>query len=94
MLLQKTKNNIIHYPQLDTVLMVEEFIKKHSGEFNKKKIWENLPKKMMYQTYNVIFNYLNDSKKIAKDKKGNIAWIWDPIGVEKFLSKPNLKWNK
>ena len=28
--------NILHYPQLDTVLMVEEFIKEHSGEYQKK----------------------------------------------------------
>ena len=27
---------IFHYPRLDTVLMVEEFIKEHSGEFTKK----------------------------------------------------------
>ena len=91
-ILNNTK--ILHYPQLDTVLMVEEFIKDHSGEFKKKDLWSNLPKKMMYQTYCVIFDYLYDSKKIAKDSDGKIAWIWDPEGVEKFLSKPNLMWRK
>ncbi len=30
-----SKNKIIHYPQLDTVLMVEEFIKEHSGSIRK-----------------------------------------------------------
>jgi len=32
------RENILRYPRLDTVLMVEEFIKKHDGEFKKKKI--------------------------------------------------------
>ncbi len=85
-------NQILHYPQLDTVLMVEEFIKNHSGEFKKKTLWSNLPKKMMYQTFCVIFDYLHESKKIAKDSEGKIAWIWDPEGVDKFLSNPNLRW--
>lgn len=26
---------ILHYPQLDTILMVEKFIKENSGEFKK-----------------------------------------------------------
>ncbi|MFP4402182.1 MAG: hypothetical protein ACLFPL_03025 [Candidatus Nanoarchaeia archaeon] len=87
----KVNTNILHYPQLDTVLMVEEFIKEHSGEYKKKSLWENLPKRMMYQTYQVIFDYLLDSGKIAKDKKGNIAWIWNPELVKKYLDKPNLR---
>lgn len=90
----RNTDDILHYPQLDTVLMVEEFIREHSGDFKKKSLWENLPKKMMYQTFCVIFDYLSDSRKIAKDSEGKIAWIWDPEGVEKYLSKPNLKWKK
>ncbi len=80
---------ILHYPQLDTVLMVEEFIKKHSGEFKKRRLWEHLPKKVMYQTFCVIFEYLLDSGKIAVDREGKIAWIWNPELVKRFL-KPDL----
>ena len=89
--INNSNNEILHYPQLDTVLMVEEFIREHSGEFKKKSLWENLPKKMMYQTYCVIFDYLFDSKKVAKDSEGKIAWIWNPELVKKYLSKPNLR---
>ena len=53
--------NILHYPQLDTVLMVEEFIKEHSGDYKKKSLWEALPRKMMYQTFCVILDYLYES---------------------------------
>lgn len=83
--------DILHYPQLDTILMVEEFIKDHSGEYKKRSLWENLPKKMMYQTFCVISDYLIDSSKIAIDKDGKIAWIWNPNLVKKYLTNPELK---
>jgi len=85
---------IIHYPQLDTVLMVEEFIKKHSGDYKKRALWEHLPKKMMYQTFCVIFDYLLASGKIAQDRVGYIVWIWNPELVERYLAKPHLFWRK
>ncbi|MBN1275201.1 hypothetical protein JXA12_02825 [Candidatus Woesearchaeota archaeon] len=84
------KKEILHYPRLDTVLMVEELIKEHSGEYKKKALWESLPKGMMYQTFCVVFDYLLDSGKIALDKEGHIAWIWNPELVKKYLSKPEL----
>ena len=86
------KKDILHYPQLDTVLMVEEFIKGHGGEFKKKSLWEHLPKKMMYQTFCVIIDYLTESGKIAVDKEEKIAWIWDPEGVKRYLKRKDLSW--
>ncbi len=83
------EREILHYPQLDTVLMVEEFIKQHSGEFKKRQLWENLPRKMMYQTFCVIFDYLMASGKMVTDREGKIAWIWNPELVKRFL-KPEL----
>lgn len=82
---------VLHYPQLDTVLMVEQFIREHSGEYRKKSLWENLPKKMMYQTYCVIIDYLERSNKIAFDKEGKLAWIWNPTLVKRYLTKPSLR---
>jgi len=70
--------------------MVEEFIKEHSGEFKKRKLWEHLPKKMMYQTFCVIFDYLLESNKIAVDSEGKVGWIWDPEGVRKYLKRKDL----
>lgn len=85
---------ILHYPQLDSVLMVEKFIYDNSGEFRKKQLWTSLPKKMMYQTFSLIIDYLLYSGKIAVDKEGKIGWIWDPEGVEKYLKKTELRWKK
>lgn len=72
------KKDILHYPQLDTVLMVEEFIRDHSGEYRRKTLWQNLPKKMMYQTFQVILSYLLESGKIVMNKEDRIVWIWNP----------------
>jgi hypothetical protein len=86
----KSKKNILHYPQLDTVLMVEEFIKKHSGEYKKRAMWEHLPKKMMYQTFQIVYDYLFDSQKIARDSEGKICWIWNPELVRKYMQNESL----
>ena len=83
---------ILHYPRLDSVLMVEKLIYDTSGTYMKKQLWERLPKKMMYQTFSVIIDYLLYAGRIAVDKEGKIAWIWDPEGVEKYLKKKHLFW--
>ena len=74
--------------------MVEKLIYDTSGEFKKKQLWERLPRKMMYQTFSVVIDYLLYSGKIAVDSDGKIGWIWDPEGVEKALKKTNLFWRK
>jgi hypothetical protein len=71
-------NEILRYPRLDTVLMVESFIKEHDGEYKKRALWESLPKKMMYQTFCVIIDYLLHSRKISIDSEGKIGWIYYP----------------
>jgi hypothetical protein len=86
----ETKSKVIHYPQLDTVLMVEEFIREHSGEYKKRALWEHLPKKMMYQTFQIIFDYLLESGKIASDSESKICWIWNPELVQKYLKDESL----
>jgi hypothetical protein len=67
------KKTGLHSPTLESVLMVEKIIKRHSG-LGKYQLWKKLPKKMMYQTFCLILNYLEASNKIAiEDKK--ILWI-------------------
>jgi len=81
----------LHSPQLDTVLMVESFIREHSGEFKKRALWENLPRKMMYQTFFVIIRYLQDSGKVAADADGKICWIFNPELMKRYLAGDGLK---
>jgi len=87
------RTEVLHYPRLDTVLMVERFIKEHSGEFKKRALWENLPKKTMYQTYCLILDYLLEGGKIAVDKERKIGWIYNPALVRKYLARKDLSWS-
>jgi hypothetical protein len=81
-----SKKNILHSPTLDSVLMVEAAIQKYSQEFGKYQLWKKLPKKMMYQTFLVILDYLEKSGKIIIDKEGCIIWTYDPEAIKKIIS--------
>jgi len=83
---------IARSPRLDTVLMVERFIQEKDGEYKKKQLWEALPKRMMYQTYSVIIDYLLVSGKISVDSEGKIGWIFYPEAAQKRLEKAHLTW--
>lgn len=67
--------------------MVEKTIKKYSAECGKYQLWNKLPKKMMYQTFCVILDYLQESGKIIIDKDGCIIWTYDPEGIKKLISQ-------
>ena len=70
--------SIARSPTLDTVLMIEKFIENNSGEFNRTQIWNRLPKKVMWQTYLVVLDYLQSINKIAIANNGVIVYIWSP----------------
>jgi len=85
---QKT---IMHNPTLETIKMVERTIYKHSQECGKYQLWKKLPKKVQYQTYLIILDYLSETERIILDDDGCIIWTWDPKGIEE-LKKKNLKY--
>jgi len=78
-------------PTLSTVLMVEKTIDRHSGEFNQTQLWKKLPKKVMWQTYIVVLDYLESINKIAFDKQGKIAYIWNPELAKKLRARKEIK---
>ena len=78
-------------PTLDTVLMIEATIKKYSGEFTRRKIWQRLPRKVMWQTYTTVLNYLENINKIAISKKGIVVYIWNPELAKKFMKLSRRK---
>ena len=84
------ENQIARSPNLETVLMVEKFIEEHSGEFNRTQLWKNLPKKVMWQTYLVIIDYLQSINKIALDRMGVIAYIWSPKLAKVFSKRKRI----
>jgi len=74
--------------------MVEAAIRKYDGEFKKKALWENLPRKMMYQTYCLIIDYLLYSGKISIDTEGKIGWIFYPEKANGYIKNKSLFWKK
>lgn len=90
--MEETENirTILRFPRLDTVLMVEKFIKEHDGEFKKRELWESLPKGVMYQTFCVIIDYLLYSNKISIDAEGKVGWIYYPKEAREYLDNVDL----
>ena len=78
---------ITRSPRLETVVMVEKFIKEHSGDFKKTELFNKLPKKIMWGTFNVILKYIWDSNKIGIDKNGYIVYIWNPELAKRFINR-------
>ncbi|MDE1869160.1 MAG: hypothetical protein KGH60_04330 [Candidatus Micrarchaeota archaeon] len=64
--------------------MVEKAIKDAKEYPSKRQLWLSLKKKVMYQTFNVIIAYLEESGKIVQ-KDGKIIWIWDPDLVKRYM---------
>ena len=85
------KEIITRSPRLDTVLMVERFIEEFNGEYKKTELFNSLPKKIMWGTYNVILKYLWDNNKIAMDKEGYVVYIWSPEAGKIFSKRKEIK---
>lgn len=76
-------------PTLETVGMIEEAISKYSGD-NKTKIWKNLKKKVMWQTYMLVINYLIEINKIIETEDKKIVYIWNPKVSSKYKNIKKL----
>ena len=85
-ILKQTRNKIIRYPNLNTVMMVEDFLREYSDIPMKiSDIKKKLPKKIMHQTLQVILEYLWRSGKIIYGPRG-IQWIYsEPSHLKKML---------
>lgn len=59
----------LHEPQLDTILMVEKAILDAEAYPTRTELWHNLPRKVQYQTYKRILDYLEASGKITFNGK-------------------------
>jgi len=73
----------LYYPTLDGILMVEEALQ-HINYPKKTELWKALPKKMMYQTFCLIIDYLDQSGKIMIDKDSRLVWTWNPRMIKKI----------
>ena len=79
------------YPNLQTVLMVEKFIKDNSMFYTKREIFDKLPKKMMWGTFKIIIDYLEETLKIMIEEEGVVSYIWNPKLLERIKDMPEIK---
>jgi hypothetical protein len=59
--------DVLHEPRLDTVLMVEKAVWEAEEYPTRMQLWRKLPRRVQYQTFKRIINYLEASGKIAFD---------------------------
>lgn len=64
---------ILHYPNLKTVLMVEEALKEAELAISREELKKRLPTQVMHQTLNVVLEYLEERGLIIDGHKG-ILW--------------------
>lgn len=86
--LEKEKN--AHSPTLDTVIMVEQTIKR-LGACTMTELYKALPTAVIYPTLKLIIAYFYAKGFIASDKEHKIVWIYNPRLVRKYRSRPDLK---
>jgi hypothetical protein len=75
-----------HEPTLATILMVERAIHKAEGYPTKMALWKALPRKVQYQTFSRVIDYLLSSNKIILNER-QIVWVFpDNPRLKKMLS--------
>ena len=64
---------VLHYPNLKTILVVEETLKNAEKAINREELKRRLPMQIMHQTLNIILGYLEGKGLIIDGHKG-ILW--------------------
>jgi hypothetical protein len=72
-----SNKEIIHYPTLKTMLMVEKILKDADMIMDREELKRRLPVKIMHQTLNLILKYLEEKGLIIDSHKG-ILWVYNP----------------
>jgi len=76
------EKNGLHEPTLGTILMVERAVQRSKSYPTKMALWRSLPRKVQYQTFKRIIDYLLASNKIILNDR-EIVWV--------FPDNPTLK---
>lgn len=85
-MIEKKDHKIKRYPNLNTVLMVEDFLKGNRDMPIKiSELKQKLPKQIMHSTLKIVLEYLFRSGKIIYGPKG-IQWIYsEPEHLKKMM---------
>lgn len=77
---------ILHYPNLKTMLMVEQVLKDAETALTREELKKKLPAKIMHQTLNVILKYMEQRGLILDSHKGI---LWTNIDNQKLREAIN-----
>lgn len=66
---EELRMRVLHEPQLDTILMVEKAILDAEDYPTRTELWRSLPRKVQYQTFKRVLDYLEASGKIVFNSK-------------------------
>ena len=81
------RNDVIHFPTLKTVLLVEDVIRKSDGPITREAIKRKLGGSVMHQTLNVVLAYLEERGLIYDGRKG-VTWLEPPNAkLRKMMSE-------
>ena len=76
---------ILHYPTLKTVLLVEEILKNAKEPLSRYEIMKRSENKIMRQTLNTTISYL-EKRGMALDSEKGVIWTYTPPGkMRKWL---------
>ena len=64
-----------HWPNLQTLLMIEKAIKTADIPPKRTELWRSLPRRPMYQTFKKAIDYLDASGKIMIDRNDRVVWV-------------------
>ncbi|MBN2067558.1 MAG: hypothetical protein JW744_03760 [Candidatus Diapherotrites archaeon] len=76
---------VLHYPTLKTVLMVENILKEAKEPLSRYEIMKRSDNKVMRQTLNTILAYLEKRGMVLDSEKGVIWTYTPPSKMKKWL---------
>ncbi len=69
-----TIKKVLHEPRIPTVMTIERAILDHEDYPTRMELWNSLPKKTQYQTFQRALQYLEGHGIIAIDEEGKIFY--------------------
>jgi len=81
---------VLHYPTLKTVLLVEEILKEAKEPLSRYEIMKRAKNKIMRQTLNTIIEYMEKRGMVLDSKKG-VFWTYTPLEKMKRLLKESVE---
>ena len=74
---RRAQTSVVHYPNLKTILAIEDVVKNSASAISRNQILARLPTKVMRSTLNMALDYMEKRGMILETKKGFI-WTFNP----------------